>query len=237
MRRFFLLLVPTILTACAGNDVIVQRQGSMEGRLEQIMQAQNNGKNELAALAVQVKELRESLARQTAAAREAQDRYEALHSRVKILANRLEQVEAPRLPATIELVNRDNASAGRDEAVQAEYMKAFGLFSANNYAAATDAFTGFIASYPESEYAANARFWLAECYFSTHRYQEAIDTFSKVLDLKPSSGRAATALLRTGLAWKSLGEPAKSTTAFRTVVDTYPESEAAVQARQQLGSK
>lgn len=239
MRRIALfLLIPAALTACAGNDVIVQRQSSMEGRLEQIMQAQNNGKSELATLAVQIRELREQLAKQTAAAQEMQDRYEALQNRVKILSNRLEQVEAPRQPATIEVVNRDaETAAGREETVQAEYMKAFGLFSANNYGAAADAFNGFIASYPESEYAANARFWLGECYFSTGRYREAIEAFGKVLDAKPSADRAASALLKTGLAWKKLDEPLRSAAAFRTVVDKYPESEAATQARQQLGGK
>jgi len=239
VRRLpLLVLTLTALSACAGNDVIVQRQSSMEGRLEQVMQAQNSSKNEIAGLSVQIKELRDQFAKRAAAENEAQLQHEALQNRLKILAQRLEQLEVPaRQSATIELVNGDAATAGREDTVQAEYMQAFGLFSADNYAAAAEAFKSFIASHPEGEYAANARFWLGECYFSTGRYQEAIESFTKVLDMNPSAGRAADAMLKIGLSWKILDEPAKSSAAMRTVVDNYPESRAAAQARQHLNRK
>jgi tol-pal system protein YbgF len=239
VRRLPLLfLLPAALSACAGNDVIVQRQGSMEGRLEQMMQAQNSSKSEITGLSLQVKELRDQVAKHAAAENEARERNEALQSRLKMLTHRLEQLEAPaRQPATIELVNRETGTAGREDSVQAEYMKAFGLFSTDNYAAAADAFSSFIADYPESEYAANARFWLGECYFSTGRYREAVDTFTKVLDSQPSARRAAEAMLRIGLSWQKLDDQIKSKAALRTVVEKYPESEAASQARQHLNQK
>jgi tol-pal system protein YbgF len=237
-RIALFFLIPAALTACAGNDVIVQRQSTMEGRLEQIMQAQNSSKSEITALSLQVRDLKEQLAKHAAVPHEARGEYDALQKRVAIIGQRLEQLESPARPsATIELVNREAAAAGREESVQAEYMKAFGLFSADNYAAAADAFNAFIANYPESEYAANARYWLGECYFSTGRYREAIAAFTKVLDTKPVAKRAAEATLKIGLAWQKLDEPVKSAAAFRTVVDSYPESDAAVQARRQLDSK
>jgi len=239
VRRLPLLfLIPTALSACAGTDVIVQRQSSMEGRLEQVMQAQNSSKNEITGLAVQIKELRDQLTKRAAAEHESQLQHEALQNRVKILAQRLEQVEVPARPAaTIELVNGDAAPAGREDSVQAEYMQAFGLFSADNYAAAAEAFNAFIANHPEGEYAANARFWLGECYFSTGRYRESIDSFTKVLDMSPSAGRAADAMLRIGLSWQELDEPVKSSATLQAVVDKYPDSKAAVQARQHLNRK
>jgi tol-pal system protein YbgF len=210
----------------------------MEGRLEQVMQAQNSSKSEIAGLSLQMKELKEQVAKHSAAENEARERYETLQSRVKMLTHRLEQIETPaRQSATIELVNREAGTAVREDSVQAEYMKAFGLFSADNYAAAADAFNSFIANYPEGEYAANARFWLGECHFSTGRYREAIDSFTKVLDMKPSAGRSADALLKIGLSWRKLDEPAKSTAALRTIIEKYPESEAASQARQHLNQK
>jgi tol-pal system protein YbgF len=232
------ILLAAAVTACAGNDVIVQRQSSMEGRLEQIMQSQNNSKGEVAGLTLQLKELRDQLARHAAVEQEAQERNQALQNRVNLLAHRLEQVEGTaRKPATIELINREEETAGREESVQAEYMKAFGLFSADNYAAAAEAFTKVIADFPESEYAVNARYWLGECYFSTNRYREAIETFSKVIETKPSDRRSADTLLKIGIAWKRLDETEKSSAALKTVIDKYPESEAAIQARQELHLK
>jgi tol-pal system protein YbgF len=239
VRRISLLfLIPAALSACASNDVIVQRQSSMEGRLEQIMQAQNSSKKDIAGLSLQLAELKNQVAKHAAAENEAQERYEALQNRVMRLTNRLEQVEAPvKQSATIELVNRETGSSGREDSVQAEYMKAFGLFSADNYAAAADAFNAFITNYPEGEYAANARFWLGECYFSSGRYREAIAAFTQVLDTKPSSRRAAEAMLKIGLSWQKLDDQVKSAAALRTVIDKYPESEAAAQARQNLNQK
>jgi len=226
------------LTGCAGNDLLVQRQGSMEGRLEQIMLAHNSAKADYAAVAVQVKELKEQSAKRVAAENELLAKYDALQLRVNILTSRLAQVEsAARQSATIEVVNQESTVAGRDESVQAAYMKAFGLFSANNYTAAAEGFDSFIAAYPESEYAANARYWLGECHFSEGRYREAIDSFARVLELNPDPKRDAEAMLRIGLAWYRLDTPAKGSLVLRRLIEKYPDSDAAVKAGQQLDGK
>ena len=239
MRRFSLVLfLFTGLTGCAGNDLLVQRQGSMEGRLEQIMQAHNSAKTDFAAVAAQMQALKEQSARQATAEKELLVKYEALQDRVRLLANRLAQVESTaRQSATIEVVNQGSIAAGREESVQAAYMKAFGLFSANNYRAAAEAFDAFIAAYPESEYAANARYWLGECHFSEGRYKEAIDSFTRVLELNPVPKRDAEAMLRIGLAWYRLDTPAKGAAVLRQLIVKYPGSEAAVKAGQQLDGK
>ena len=70
--------------------------------------------------------------------------------------------------------------------------------------------TLFIAAYPESEYAANARYWLGECYFSLGRYNEAIDSFSRVLEMNPAPKRAADTMLMIGSAWYRLDNPQKA---------------------------
>jgi tol-pal system protein YbgF len=234
----FYLLLLTSLTACAGNDFIVQRQSSMEGRLEQVMQAQNAARSDIASLTAQLLELKEHNAKLAASAQELQTANEALQERVKTLTRRLEQLEPTvRQAATIELVNQETVVEGREESVQAAYMKAFGLYSASSYAAAAEAFNAFIASYPESEYAANARYWLGECYFTEKLYKEAIDSFTKLLDMKPSAKRSSEALLRIGQAWYKLKEPAKGSAVFKSLLDSYPGSDAALQAREQLDKK
>ncbi len=232
------LFLFTGLTGCAGNDLIVQRQSSLEGRLEQVMQAHNSAKAELTAANVQIHELKEQSLKRVIAEKELQLQYDALQGRVKILSNRLAQLEAStRQSATIELVNQESIAAGREESVQAAYMKAFGLFSANNYREAAEAFNSFIAAYPESEYAANARYWLGECHFSEGRYKEAIDSFTRVLEMNPPQKRSSEALLRIGMAWYRLDSGAKGAAVLRQVMEQYPGSDAAVRAKQQLDGK
>ena len=226
------------LTGCAANDLLVQRQSSMEGRLEQVMQAHNSAKADFAAVIAQMQGLKEQSARQAAAEKELLAKHEALQLRVNILTNRLAQVESTaRQSATIELVNQESSTAGREESVQAAYMKAFGLFSANNYGAAAEAFDAFIAAYPESEYAANARYWLGECHFNEGRYREAIDSFARVQEMNPAPKRDAEAMLRIGLAWYRLDTPAKGAAALQRLIEKYPGSDAAVKAQRQLDEK
>lgn len=239
MRRiFFSLFLFAGLTGCAGNDLLVQRQSSLEGRLEQIMLSQNSVKADIASLAAQLQELRQQGSRQPVAERELLARYEEVQEKLKIIANRLIQLESvARLSATIELVNQESTPEGHEESVQAAYIKAFGLFSANNYREAAEAFSTFIAVYPESEYAANARYWLGECYFSLGRYNEAIDSFSRVLEMNPLPKRAADAMLKTGSAWYRLDNPEKGSATLRLLMEKYPGSEAAELAAKQLDKK
>jgi len=231
------MLTVAALTGCAANDAFVQRQSSMEGRLEQIMQAQNSTKAELAEISLQLKELKSQVAKQAASENDAKPQYELLQERLRLLGNRLEQVEAAKPSSVIELVNQESLPDGREESVQAAYMKAFGLFSANSFRAAADAFEAFIASYPESEYASNARYWLAECFYSEERYKEALASFTKVLESKPSEKRGSDAMFKIGLSWYKLNEREKGDLTLRELMEKYPGSEAALQAREELDRK
>jgi len=236
LRQIYLILfVCANLTGCAGTDLLVQRQSSMEGRLEQVMQAQNSAKAEIAAIAAQLQEVRELSTRQSTAEKDLLARYERLQERLNTITNRLVQVEsAAKQAATIELVNQDSNPDGSEESAQAAYIKAFGLYSANNYSAAAEAFNSFIAIYPESEYAANARYWLGECYFTLGRDTEAIDSFARVLEMNPAPKRAADTMLKIGTAWYRLGDSAKGAAALRLLIEKYPGSEAAGMAGKQL---
>jgi tol-pal system protein YbgF len=227
-----------VFSGCAANDLIVQRQSSMEVRLEQLMQAQKASRSEVAAASVQMQEVKELSARQAAYEKDMLLKYEALLERVKIISNRLTQLEAAaKQSSIIELVNQENFPQGREESVQAEYMKAFGLFSANNFTAAAESFSAFVSSYPESEYAPNARYWLGECYFTLGRFNEAIGAFERVLEMKPSPKRASDAMLRIGSAWYRLDNSARGSQVLKLLIEKYPDSEAAGAAAGQLEIK
>lgn len=233
----YLSLACLIMTGCAGGDLLVQRQGSMEGRINQMMQVQNGATSRIAEMSVQLKELKEQVARQAAAEKAATAEIAALQEKVTVLGHRLDRNEAEamtRSTARIELVNEEPDGENREEKVQAAYMRAFGLFSADNYDAAAEAFAAFISSYPESEDAANARYWLGECHFAAGRFKQAIESFAKVLDTKPSPKRGAEAMLKTGLSWYGLNDREKGDATLRSLVEKYPGSEAAARASEKL---
>jgi len=229
-----------ILTACAGNDLLVQRQSSMEGRLEQVMQAQNLTTTRIAELSAQFRELQDQLKKQPTTADSDEPERAAIQAKLAAIINRLDRLESdtagPRA-TRIELVNSEVDAQSREERVQAAYMQAFGLFSANNYQEAAKAFELFIETYPESEHTSNARYWLGECYFSDGLFQKAIQSFEKVTDIKYPGNKAPEALLKTGLAWYGLEDKVKGDATLRALIDKYPASEAAGKAREKLGKQ
>jgi len=233
----FIPVACLFLAGCAGSDYLVQRQGSMEGRINQIMQSQNGTTAQLAELSLQIRELKEQVARQAAAEKILAADHAALQEKVQMLSRRLERKEADAASqqvARIELVNHENEGESREEKVQSAYMRAFGLFSSNKYDAAAEAFTAFIEAYPESEHAANARYWLGECHFAAGRYKPAIDAFAKVLS---ADKRGADAMLKTGLAWYGLNEREKGQAVLKALLEKFPGSEAAAKAAEKLEQK
>ena len=240
VRRIpFYLLLLSSLTACAGNDLLVQRQTSMEGRLDQMMQAQNSATARIAELSGQLKELQDQFRKQRADDISAEPERIALQAKLTAIIKRLDGLESdtPASRATrIELVNSEADAHGREGKVQAAYMQAFGLFSSNNYQAAAAAFELFIETYPESEYAANARYWLGECYFAEGLFKKAIAAFAKITDAKYPGNKAPDAFLKTGLAWYGLNEPVTGAATLRELIKKYPASEAAGKAREKLSA-
>ena len=234
MHKFLPLSLLLVMSAgCANTDLLVQRQTSLEGRLEQLAQAQSSATTRLGEVETELQSLREQL-KKVAAEQEAG---RELPEKLDRLSQRLDRIETdlPPMQATrIEVVNKESGSDGRDHAVQDAYLKAFGLFSANNFPAAAEAFTSFITSYPESEYAVNAWYWLGECYYSEGKYHQAIESFERVVNGSPSAKKVPDALLKMGLSWFGLNETAKGSSILHTLIDKYPDSTAASKARERL---
>lgn len=226
------LLLP-LLAGCANTDMIVQRQTTLEGRLEQLAQAQNASQARLAEQGAELQAIREQLKKLATDHSAGQSLSEGL----ALLTRRLDRIEAdlPPLQATrIEVVNKETAGEDRDGRIQDAYLKAFGLFSANNLPEATAAFAAFIRDYPTSEHAVNAHYWLGECYYGEGRYLQAVEVFDRLLATFPSAKKVPDSLLKIGLSWLSLNEPAKGKSALQRLIDKYPESEAAGKARERL---
>jgi tol-pal system protein YbgF len=141
---------------------------------------------------------------------------------------------APQSPR-IEVVNDDASPGDRQSTAQDAYLKAFGLFSANNYNEAVMAFESFIRSYPSSEYAGNAQYWIGECYYTQRDFPQAMEAFNKVIEKYPTGNKVPDAMLKIGLTYISINEPGKARVALQSLLDKYPRSQAATKARERLG--
>ncbi len=114
------------------------------------------------------------------------------------------------------------------------YEAAFDLLKQQQYAAAGAAFGQFLASFPDSQLADNAQYWLAEAYYVTDQFEEALAQFQVVLSGYPRSRKIPDALLKIGFSNYELERWDAARSALLRVRDDYPESTAARLAEQRL---
>ena len=116
------------------------------------------------------------------------------------------------------------------------YREAYNTWRTDDYGACIDQFREFLQTYPSSDYADDAAYWMADCYFKQGDYQTAILRFDDVAGRYPTSGKAPEALYRQGEALLRLGPRygKAARKAFERVINEYPNSERAEQARRQL---
>lgn len=224
-----------MLGGCAANDLMVKRQTEAETKLEHLYQIAgglesrlNEISSRLAALEEQDSQRAKLIQELNAGVRELKDINQTLQRKV--------QNSTPVATPKIEVVNPEPAQKVKDTGPPQGYVKAFGLYSTNNFAAAIEAFQLFIKEQPASEYVPNAHYWIGECYYSNSDLPKALAAFQKVVDTWPRHQKAADALLKIGYSQTVLKRQDKAKAAFELLIRNYPGSPAAVKARERLNN-
>lgn len=114
------------------------------------------------------------------------------------------------------------------------YQAAFELLKEQRYEPAAAAFKQFLVTYPDSELADNAQYWLAESYYVTQKFEQALTTFQTVIDDYPRSRKVPDALLKMGYCNYELERWDAAKAALSKVRANYPETTAARLAGQRL---
>ena len=226
-------LTGLMLVGCAANDIAVKRQVETDARLEMLFQT-------VGGLEARINELSSRLAAFESVAPKHEAEIKQLQATVIELgtATQTLQAEVNTMLATaspkVELVNPDPSGKAKESGPPAAYLKAFGLYSANNFSGAVSAFEKFISDNPKSDYVPNSYYWLGECYYSVSDLSRALPAFQKVLDGWPKHPKAPDALLKIGMSFGALRQTEKARKAFETLIKSYPGSVAAAKARERL---
>lgn len=114
------------------------------------------------------------------------------------------------------------------------YQAAFELLKEQRYEPAAMAFKQFLVTYPDSELADNAQYWLAESYYVTQKFDEALAAFELVIATFPRSRKVPDALLKMGYCNYELKAFGSARDALVRVQADYPETTAARLAGQRL---
>jgi len=114
------------------------------------------------------------------------------------------------------------------------YRAAHTKWREGDAAGCVDLFSKFLQTYPASEYADDATYWLADCYFKQGNFSAAVLRFDDVARQYPSGDKAADALYRQGEALLRMGHGTAAGNAFEKVLRDYPNSARAPEAKRQL---
>jgi tol-pal system protein YbgF len=222
-------------SGCGTNDIIIKKQTEMEARLEQLIQGNAGTNARLAEMTTELKELKNQVKANSADLAELKPGYQELKTSMAGVTQKVDGKASPQPGAAkIVVVNKANVPLDRESVEQDAYMKAFGLFSTNDYKGAIDAFESFIKTHPASEYAGNAQYWIGECYYTKGDFKKALEAFNKVLDVYPKGKKVPDAMLKVGFTLISLNQHEKARGALEALVEKYPKSQAAAKARERL---
>lgn len=120
------------------------------------------------------------------------------------------------------------------EDMEGAYQKAYATFKQGDYPTALKQFEAFLDTYPKSEYADNARYWIGECYQQQGDYERAVLEYEKVIKRYPHGDKVPSALLKQGFAFLNLGDRVSAKLLFQKVIKEYPRSPQAEIAAKKL---
>lgn len=243
-RMLLLAIVPfLIVSGCAlqnpQEDPVVVKLNDLERRLAAVERILASGG--LVDMAVQVDNLQRTAAElqgrtetleyeSEETAERQRDLYQDLDQRMQNLEQRLRSgggaagsgsLAAGQLPVP--------GGSDRDN-----YQAAFEMLKEQRYDDAATAFHQFLSTYPDSQLADNAQYWLAESYYVTEQFDDALSQFTAVIDQHPRSRKVPDALLKMGYCNYELQRWDAARASLSRVPLEHPDTTAARLAEQRL---
>ena len=122
------------------------------------------------------------------------------------------------------------------EQIQQEYRQAFNLLKQARYNEAVMALRGFLTRHPDSEFAANAQFWLSEAYYVNSLFGLALAEYSALTQRYPDSPKLTQAKLKAAFCRHELGQAEVALQQLKDLVREHPGTTAASLAQDRLAA-
>ena len=114
------------------------------------------------------------------------------------------------------------------------YDTAWADYTSGQWELCISGFDTYLRTFPKSELAHEAQYYIGDCNYSAGKHQEAVQSFNQVVATYPKSRSAPNAYYKRGLALESLGQLDRARESFEQLIKNFPESDAARLAKQAL---
>ncbi|HNV02202.1 MAG TPA: tol-pal system protein YbgF [Vicinamibacterales bacterium] len=99
---------------------------------------------------------------------------------------------------------------------------------------AIQGFESYLKTFPRSDLADDAQYYIGETYYMSGRFQDAVAAYNLVIERYPGSNTLPDAYYKRGLALATLGQVDAARESLSFAVATYPDSDAGRLAKQAL---
>lgn len=239
----------TGMLAWAPSHAQLFKDDELHGRVRQLESQRTNDARRVDGLESRIDTRAETQSRQLL---DLNNQIEALKQEIarlrgqnEVLANELENATRRQKDFYVDLDGRvrkletpppvaDNKPRPPTPEEQKAYESGLNLVKAANYKGAVEAFGAFLKTYPQSQLAPSAQYWIGNSLFALRDYKGAISAQQIVVDTWPEDPKAPDAMLNIASAQTDLKEVRGARTTLESLIKRYPQSEAAASAKQRL---
>jgi tol-pal system protein YbgF len=114
------------------------------------------------------------------------------------------------------------------------YDTAYADYTAGQWSLAVQGFETYLKTYPRSELADDAQYYVGESYSGDSKFREAVAAYERVIRDYPQSDILPEAWYKVGITYERLAQPDRARAAYETAVKNFGETDAGRLARQRL---
>lgn len=114
------------------------------------------------------------------------------------------------------------------------YDSAWTDYTAGQWTLCIEGFNTYLRSFPRSEAAGDAQFYIGECNFADGKYPDAMDAYNRVITNYPRADKAPDAYYKRGMTFERMGQLDRARESWETLLKTFPDAEVARLGKQNL---
>lgn len=114
------------------------------------------------------------------------------------------------------------------------YDTAWTDYTAGQWTLCIEGFGTYLRSFPRSEAADDAQFYIGECNFADGKYADAMDAYNRVIAGYPKGDKVPDAYYKRGMTFERLSQLDRARESWEILLKTFPDAEVARLAKQNI---